>query len=89
MISAAWISNTLTFCGAVTALLAAYYWWKSSTMKFPPAPEFKGLQVSEPFRILFSVLTEASALNKKAAGWTAVSVVFNTILVLYGPHWGE
>ena len=74
-----WISIVLGVVGFFFGLIAAYYWYKSSTIDVIPAWR------TEPADTLQSeigwnaatmnAITESARLNKRASLWTAGSVV--------------
>jgi hypothetical protein len=66
-------------------LVAAWYWYKASRIKFEPAFAELSEDVSETdfhwtlLRAIMFAVRKASALNRSAALWTAASVVLGGV----------
>lgn len=79
---------------AICALVAAAYWYLSSRptpkLNNPPnasisdAPELHILSAQVDVYAMQEALSEASALNKKAALWSAVAALFGAVAALFG-----
>lgn len=82
------IAASLAVVGAVTGMLAAWYWFKSSRVPTQPSwPTEPGdAQASQMGRMagMMNASTKAAKLNAIAAGWTAVSVLLNVASTLVG-----
>ena len=69
-------------CGvisAVTAAIAAFYWWKSSTVQIPN--ELNGISgwggpTVVDTQPLVDAAAESGRLNSKAAKWSAIAAFF-------------
>jgi len=86
------ISVILALAGAVTGLIAARYWFKSSKEPIqPPWPiEPADAQLSQMGWMagMMEASTRVAKLNAIAACWTAVSVVFWAASTLLG-SWAD
>jgi hypothetical protein len=71
----------------VTGLLAAWYWLRSTWVNIDASTYTKdGKVVFQMMKWIDSVMktsSTVSALNAKAAAWTAVSVLANTLSALH------
>lgn len=84
----------LAMLSFLTGLLAAWYWYKASTVpverRSDRGPKGAMLGVVRAELGSITAATETSAiLNKKAAGWTAATVILGTlanVLGLIGPN---
>lgn len=88
MMTIEWIKFVLTLAGALTGLLAAWYWFKSS--KVTPQPSWQtepgDAQASQMGRMagMMNASTEVAKLNKIAALLTAVSVLLCAASAIVG-----
>ncbi|MGB8769011.1 MAG: hypothetical protein WCC92_05315 [Candidatus Korobacteraceae bacterium] len=77
------------FFGGVTGAVAARYWYLSSKIpvkspwKYCEPPEMEDKAMGWQVETL-EAFTESARLNKKAAGWTAVSVFLWTVSSVLG-----
>lgn len=91
--------HRLTYCGfsgatAVSALIAAIYWYLSSrpkpTASVPPSasvsdnPEIHILQAHVGLYDIHAALRDASLLNAKAAIWSGVAALLGAITSMLG-----
>jgi len=75
--------------GGVTGTIAAYYWQQSSKVSVTPSwGDFEPLEVEDKALGWASgtldAFTESATLNRKAAKWTAVSVLFSAASAVLG-----
>jgi hypothetical protein len=79
------LATSLNFAAAVSGLGAAWFWWKSATIKAPT--ELRGsvayggpaIVNTEP---LVRFTREAARLNKIAASWTAVAAFLSGLATI-------
>jgi hypothetical protein len=73
----------LAIAGGFSGLIAAYYWYKSS--KIPVDPKWTCEPVDTEDKALgwtgatIDAFTKSAELNKKAALWTAISVLLSAL----------
>jgi hypothetical protein len=82
-------SMALASLAFITGLLAAGYWYKSSTIKIAPKTDgrFGGGIATAPapwVAAALDALVESSSLNKTASRWTAISVVLAALSNILG-----
>jgi hypothetical protein len=66
----------LAFVALGASLIAAYYWFKSASVEFPPIMDTPMNDIDPKIK---SALNQTGALNKKAAIWTGIASVFGTV----------
>jgi hypothetical protein len=84
-----WASILFASCALVTGLIAAVYWYRTSTVKIEPSFH-KRLTISLDDQSLpwiagiMNATSDAARLNKTAALWTCASVVFAGLSSIIG-----
>ena len=85
-----YLSIALAVAGLVTAIWAAYRWFKASVVKFPDnltveVPGYTGPHLTVNALVdTHAALVIASNLNKSAAFWTGVSALLNALAAIAG-----
>jgi hypothetical protein len=81
-----WLSVLLACLGAVTGIVAAYYWYRSSQVSINPVwlTESGDPHASQSgwLAATMGAFSESARLNKIAASWTAAAVVLNMLSYL-------
>jgi hypothetical protein len=80
----------LAAAALISGIIAAWYWYKATRVRFEP--EFDQLPIDAPemdvawklIRAIMISVTKAGRLNRRAALWTAVSVVLGGASALFG-----
>lgn len=85
--------NAISILAMVSGLWASFLWWKASRFELPQtpptnasisdAPELYIMDAQVELNNLIEAYKQSSAINKKAAFWTAVSV----LLAAFAPLW--
>jgi len=80
------ISGSLAVAGAITGLLAAWYWYRSSSVQIEPPGVSGDPQITDTGWLVgtMGAIADAGALNATAARWTAASVVLCAVSTLVG-----
>ena len=78
-----------------SAIIAAWYWFKSSRIKVESVATAEGASISDVLELhmgaqtdIFTILhalRESSRLNKLAAVWTGVSAILTAVAAVTGP----
>jgi hypothetical protein len=78
----------LQIVSALAGLYAAYCWWIASASRIDPAwiIEPGETELSQAGRIggLMNSVVDSARLNKRAAVWTAVAVLFGAVSSIFG-----
>jgi hypothetical protein len=70
----------LAIAGLISALIAAWYWWKASRVTLPtPSDTFSFGEPTFPLMATLHALIESSRLNKTAALWTGGAAILSAI----------
>jgi hypothetical protein len=73
-------ATSLTLLAAVAGFFGAYYWMRSAMVHIAPPGPFEPVEEADKANFWNAALMDAfqnsALLNKKAAGWTAASVLF-------------
>jgi hypothetical protein len=82
-----WTSNGLAMLAAVTGLVAALYWYRSSTIQITPTwitePGDEQLSQAGWITGALKAFSKSADLNAKAARWTASSVMLYSCRIQY------
>jgi hypothetical protein len=75
--------------GGISGIVAAYYWWKASDIPVVPAwGDCEPVDTEDKMRGwamgTLEALMVSSRLNKRAAQWTAISVLLSTASCFFG-----
>jgi hypothetical protein len=80
------ITIVLAFATLVASLTAAWYWLKSSRVEIGTAPSMPSISDIPEVHILEAqvAIIQSSAINAKAARWTAAAAVLGAVTSVWG-----